>query len=141
MDSQGNTADLRIVPQNSAGAIEDNRRSKKLFGVFGLFNTEPGEDQQRCLGFLEALADLSPAEFDRAIAETLRRHRSSFLPTPGEVRGYLDVAHEMAAATPPRAKRDCPKCDGTGFQIVPIPNRPAGTDYKWAVRCSCLPPK
>lgn len=125
---------LSIDSQNPTEASEGNRRSKRLFRLFELFNTQPGGDKERCLGFLEALADLSPVEFDRAIAETLKHHRSSFLPTPGEIRGYLERAIAEARPVGPLAQPDCPKCWGTGYTIVQLKN----SSYAVAARCSCL---
>lgn len=134
MDNPDRSAQLRIVSQDSAGMSEDSRRSKQLFRLFGVFNTEPGGDQDRCVAFIEGLADLSPAEFDRAIAETLRYHRSSFLPTPGEIRGHLERAIAESPPVGSLARPDCPKCWGTGFTIVKL----SDSTYAVAVRCKCL---
>ncbi len=131
MEDQGKNAQAATASA-PAGRTEDSRRSRRLFALFTLFNTNPEQDHVRCLEFLKALADLSPGEFDRALAETLRNHRSSFAPTPGEIRGYLERSIAESRPVGSLARPDCPKCWGTGYVIVTVD----GANY--AVRCKCL---
>ena len=110
----------------------------RLFQTFGKPSTP-----EAVAAYVIALADLNEAHLKLAFEETFRSHRSSFIPTPGEIRGYLERALENAPPRKPGARRDCPKCGGTGFVVEDIPGQTyaGGTPYRQARRCPCLPPK
>lgn len=126
-------SDLLNSQGDSPDTSESSRRCKKLLQLFNVFNA-PAGGEERYLVFIEVLNQLSPGEFDRAIAETLRHHRSSFLPTPGEILGYLERALMESRPIGSLARPDCPKCWGTGYTIIQLKN----SQYAVAARCSCL---
>lgn len=99
----------------------------KLFATYG----KPS-NPDTIAGYAVALADLSDENLKLAFEEALRSHRSSFVPTPGEIRGYLEAALDKLPPAGSLARPDCPRCWGTGFVILTLD----GANY--AVRCKCL---
>lgn len=122
-----------------SGSPERNEKSKRIDGLRKLFSagySAPAGGEERYLAYLEGLEDLSSNDFARAISETLRRHRSSFLPSPGEVRGYLDVARQTGSPAPSRAKSDCADCCGTGWSVAEY--EVLGQPARGVRPCHCL---
>lgn len=101
----------------------------KLFGIYGKPSTP-----DIVAGYAVALEDLSEDSLKLAFEETFRSHRTSFAPTPGEIRGYLEAALDKLPRAGPAARPDCPQCWGTGFTIVQLKD----STYAVAVSCKCL---
>lgn len=101
----------------------------KLFAAFGKLSTPDA-----IAAYAIALGDLSEPYLKLAFEETFRSHRSSFAPTPGEIRGYLERALDDLPPAGSNARPDCPKCWGSGFRILQLEN----SKYSVAAPCSCL---
>lgn len=100
----------------------------ELLTVYGRAKTE-----EMLAPYVTSLAHLSQAHLDLAFTFTLKSHRSSFLPTPGEILSYLEIAVANLPPAGPNSRPDCPHCFGTGYAIVEMtPNN------RVAVRCRCL---
>jgi hypothetical protein len=70
-------------------------------------------------GYILTLDDLPIPDVRQAFLEAMRRARTGFLPTPGEIRAALEIL--KAATTKPgrtNANLDCNLCGGTGYKIV-----------------------
>lgn len=101
----------------------------RLFAAFGKASTP-----EVIAAYTIGLGDMSEAHLKLAFEETLRSHKSSFAPTPGEIRGYLERALENLPPAGSSARPDCPKCWGGGFTIIELKD----SKYAVAARCSCL---
>lgn len=101
----------------------------KLFAAFG----KPSAPDA-IAAYAIALGDLSEPYLKLAFEEALRSHRSSFAPTPGEIRGYLERALDNLPRAGSLARPDCPHCWGSGFRIIQLKN----SQYAVAARCPCL---
>lgn len=103
-----------------------------------LENYNHGESKTEHLlqGYTLAFNGLSEERVERAIRATLKNHRSSFLPTPGEVLGYLAEAERLPESErSPAIENNCQKCRGTGYAMVVVD----GANF--AARCACRKPK
>jgi len=114
-------------------SIRTSKLSKCLTELLAVYSNGR-KSEQKLEPYLLALGDLSEAHLKLAFEETYRSHRSSFLPTPGEILGYLDRALAELPQAGSSARPDCQMCWGTGFTIVGL----SDSTYRVAVRCKCL---
>lgn len=128
-DQTGSTPE-KLKPPHSYSELE------KLLNAFALVYGKPNSDEA-IAAYADALSHLSDENVRLAFRETFRRHRSSFPPTPGEILAYLEQARAELPPVAPTAHSRCPKCLGTGYELIPVPDSDPAYGYKWAVSCSC----
>lgn len=109
------------------------RRCGVLRSALGCYQAEATED--RLLAYSAALEHLSARYFDLAIKETLRAHRSSFPPSPGEMLDYLGLALLRLPPATSNADPECSLCRGTGWAMI------ERDGHQFAVSCECLKKK
>lgn len=117
------------MPNDSAAMKKFSELLSELLAAYGRPRTE-----EAISAYAIALGHLGERHLTLAFEETLRSHRTSFMPTPGEILGYLDRAIAESRPVGPLARPDCPKCWGTGYTIIELKN----SSYAVAARCSCL---
>lgn len=114
----------------TADKNETKRRMNALRSFLIAFNA--GLSDERVFVYMRGLQDLTPAQFNRALDESLRKHNSSFPPSPGEMHDYLAAAIEKDGPAKSRANALCPECEGLGWVV-----KGEGPDRQ-AVRCECV---